>query len=254
MNNLVCHEIDVVFDGARILSDISFILDPGTIVGLIGPNGSGKTTLLNTISGRVTPSKGRVLLGKELVAGRSPHALAKLGLFRSFQEGRLFDSLTGEENLAAASRPPPDERLSTALALSAPCDAHATRRNATIAEALISVGMEGDSQRIAREMSYGIRKRTIMGQALAFNSVFCLLDEPLAGLDPDTRGRMLHVIAGLRNPSRIVLLVEHDLEAVEALADRVLLMDRGKIVADGRPREVSSGDIFLETYLQGHDR
>ncbi len=253
MNNLVCDGIDVAFDGVQILSDVSFTLDPGLIVGLIGPNGSGKTTLLNVISGRVTPSKGRVLLGAELLTGRSSHVLAGLGLFRSFQEGRLFERLTGEKNIAVAFRPPPDERLSTALALSPPRDAHATKRAAAVSEALTSVGMEVDRQCPAAEMSYGIRKRTIMGQALVFDPVVCLLDEPLAGLDPGTRGRMLDVIAALRNPDRIVLLVEHDLEAVEILADRVLLMDRGKIVADDSPRNVRASDIFLETYLQSHD-
>jgi ABC-type branched-subunit amino acid transport system ATPase component len=253
MNSLVCHGISVAFDGVQVLSDISFTLDPGSIVGLIGPNGSGKTTLLNVISGRTKPLRGSATYGTEPLTGRPSHALAALGLFRSFQEGRLFERLTGLENIAAVFRPPLDERLSAALALSPLRDAHAIKRDAAVSAALASAGLEADRHRLAGEMSYGIRKRTIMGQALAFDSAVCLLDEPLAGLDPGTRGRMLEVVAALRNPGRIVLLVEHDLEAVQALADRVLLMDRGQIVADGTPYEVCASDIFLKSYLQGYE-
>jgi len=254
MKNLVCEGISVAFDSARILNSVSCTIGPGVITGLIGPNGSGKTTLLNVISGRVPPSHGRVLLGTEVLTGRSPYDLAALGVFRSYQEGRLFERLTGRENIAAAFRPPPDERLSTALALRSPHDGHAARREASVSAAISSAGMESDHHRPAGEMSYGIRKRTIMGQALAFDPVVCLLDEPLAGLDPRTRTQILNVITTLRNPARIILLVEHDLEAVEILADRVLLIDRGKVVADGPPRDVRASDIFLETYLQSHGR
>jgi branched-chain amino acid transport system ATP-binding protein len=253
MNNLICEGINVAFDGARILNNVRCTIEPGIITGLIGPNGSGKTTLLNVISGRVSPSHGRVLLGTELLTGRSPHELAAIGVFRSYQEGRLFERLTGRENIAAAARPTPDEGLSTALAPRAHHDAHAVQREAAISAAVRLVALEMDHHRQAGEMSYGVRKRTIMGQAIAFDPVVCLLDEPLAGLDPGTREQMLDVIATFRSPNRIILLVEHDLEAIELLAARVLLMDRGKVVADGTPREVRARDIFLDTYMQTHD-
>jgi branched-chain amino acid transport system ATP-binding protein len=254
MDALVCDGISVSFSGVRILMNISFSIDPGTIVGLVGPNGSGKTTLLDVIAGRVAPSKGRVLLGAEALTGRASHRLAACGLFRSFQEGRLFRRLTVKENIAAAFRPLPDEGISAALALIPQIDAHASQRVAAVSDALKSAGMDLDCHRPAAEMSYGARKRIIMEQAIVFDSVICLLDEPIAGLDPDSRSRMVHVISTLRKPNRIILLVEHDLGAVEALADRVLLMDRGRVVADGPPREVRLSERFFDTYLHANGR
>jgi ABC-type branched-subunit amino acid transport system ATPase component len=250
MDKLICAGISVSFGGARILSDISFSLQPGIIWGLIGPNGAGKTTLLNVLSGRLMPSSGRVSLGAEIVTGYALFELAKRGLFRSFQDTRVFNSLTAEENIRVAFRPLPDERLWPALAVGPAREAYANERNAAVSKALHAVGMEAERHRPAAEMSYGMRKRIIMAQAMVFDSTVCLLDEPLAGLDHATHALALQVIANLRTPNRIVLFVEHDLDAVDAVADRVLLMDHGRIVADGRPQEVRTSSIFSETFLQ----
>jgi branched-chain amino acid transport system ATP-binding protein len=151
VDKLICAGISVNFGGTRILSDVSFSLRRGIIGGLIGPNGSGKTTLLNVISGRLMPSRGRVSLGAETVTGYSVPQLAKRGLFRSFQDARLFNRLTAEENIRVAFRPPPDERLRTALAVGPVGDAHARERNAAVSKALHAVGMDAERHRPAVE-------------------------------------------------------------------------------------------------------
>jgi ABC-type branched-subunit amino acid transport system ATPase component len=246
--------ISVDLDAVGILKGVSFTLQSGTIVGLIGPNGSGKTTLLNVISGLLPPTTGQVRLGAQVITGRPHQTLARMGIFRSFQEGRLFDSLTAAENIAVAFRPPPDERLSSALALRARADPHAEARAAAVALGMRALGVPVEDDIPAAEMSYGQRKRTIMAQALASNSVVCLLDEPLAGVDPVARDRILEMIVSLRNKSRIVFLVEHDLATIKAVADRVLLMDRGQVVLDDTAEEVLGSKTVLEISLQINER
>jgi ABC-type branched-subunit amino acid transport system ATPase component len=243
---MVCVDLNAV----GILKSVSFTLQPGTIVGLIGPNGSGKTTLLNVISGLLPQATGQVRLGARVITGLPRQTLAQLGIFRSFQEGRLFDSLTAAENIAIAFRPPLDERLSSALSVRTMVDPHAEARAAAVALAMRSLGMAAEDDIPAAQMSYGFRKRTIIGQALASGSAVCLLDEPLAGVDPATHDRILEMVASLREKNRIVLFVEHDLAAVKAIADRVLLMDRGQIVLDGTSDQVLDSSSVLETYLQ----
>jgi branched-chain amino acid transport system ATP-binding protein len=193
-----------------------------------------------------------VRLGASIFTSLPRHLLAQIGVFRSFQEGRLFESLSAAENLAAALRPAPDERLLSALVPIFASNAELTGRRFAMSATLQAIGMEPARDRCAREMSYGMRKRTILGQARVSNSVVCLLDEPLAGIDPVTRDKMISFIATLRNANRIVLFVEHDLDAVRCLADRTLLMDRGRLVGDGLVDEIFAGKAFLEAYLQSY--
>jgi ABC-type branched-subunit amino acid transport system ATPase component len=248
MIELIGQGITVNVNSVRILRDVSFTLNSGSIVALIGPNGAGKTSLLNVISGKVAPTKGNVRLDGKLLTHQPRNHLAGMGLFRSFQEGRLFESLTAEENIAAAVQPPPDESLLTALL----SRSRSQEYPALIGKALGAVDMEADRSVPASRMSYGMRKRTVMGQAIAASATVCLLDEPLAGVDAATREKMLAAIISLRDPRRILLVVEHDLEAINAIADRVLLMDRGQIVVDGSAREVLPSPAVFDAYLQAH--
>lgn len=252
MTTLVCDGISVAIGSIQIVKDVSFALQTGTIVGLIGPNGSGKTTLLNVISGDVPPTKGNVRLDTMFLTGRPRHHLTKMGLFRSFQDGRLFKSLTAEENLAVAFQPAPEEGLLKAFFPHRSGTVIGDERLAVVAQALRAVDIVPERNRTASQLSYGTRKRAIIAQAIVADPVICLLDEPLAGVDPATREKMIATIGSLRHPKRILLIVEHDLEAVRALADEVLLMDRGQIVAAGLPAEVLSSEVAGQAYLQSH--
>jgi ABC-type branched-subunit amino acid transport system ATPase component len=253
MNGLVCDAIRVDLDSVGILRDVSFKIEFGSIAGLIGPNGSGKTTLLNVISGLQKPSKGTVTLGDRVLNEQPRHNLRQLGIFRSFQEGRLFDSLTALENVAAASDSQPDESLMAALVPFFERDPHQNERSLVVAGALDETQLQAETSRPAAQMSYGMRKRTVMAQVHVANSILCLLDEPLAGIDLPTRDKMLSLITKLRNQKRIVLLVEHDLEAVKALTDRVLLLKRGRLIFDGDTNEAFRSQIVGNTYLHNHD-
>ena len=230
------------------MRQLSVTISAGSLVGLVGPNGSGKTTLLNVLSGHLAPDRGIIRFGDK-IGGRSREVLSRRGIFRSFQSGRLFESFTGEENVVAAFRPPLNEHLLPAL-LGYSRNETATRdRNLAVATALNAVGAKDERSNPAVEMSFGMRKRTTVAQAVASRSLLYLLDEPLSGADAASHDAMLQAIRNLRLDNTIVLWVEHDLGALKAIADRVLVLDRGEIVADGHPTDVLEGEIIRNIYL-----
>jgi ABC-type branched-subunit amino acid transport system ATPase component len=244
--NLVCSDIEVRFGGNYALKRISCEFERGSIVGIIGPNGSGKTTLLNVISGSLKPNRGAVRLG-ERISGLPRELLASNGIFRSFQTARLFESLSGDENVGAALRPRQDERLVAALLHSIPEQGD---RRLAIRNALDVVGARDEHETPARQMSYGMRKRTILAQAAVARPTIALLDEPLAGTDPRTRNLMIDAIQRLKGEERIVLWVEHDIDALTAATDRLLVLDRGTIVADGLPMDVIENQGVRDIYFR----
>jgi branched-chain amino acid transport system ATP-binding protein len=247
--DLVCTKIDVEYGNVKALRQLSCTIPAGMTVGLIGPNGSGKTTLLNVVSGLLAPTRGTVRLGGRL-SGLPRDVVARRGVFRSFQNGRLFDSLTGEENVAAAYRPPLDESLMTSLSTGVRADPNTVVRQSFIAASLDSVGAGEERRRPAAEMSFGMRKRTILAQAIVSNPVVCLLDEPLAGTDLPTRTLMLAAINQFRSQNAIVLWVEHDLETMKSVVDRIIVLDHGQIAADGDPATILASDIVRNIYFR----
>jgi ABC-type branched-subunit amino acid transport system ATPase component len=252
MNALACDNVSVRFRAAAVLNAVSFVALPGSLIAIVGANGAGKTTLLNVLSGHLQPSTGSVRLGNEIINGRPRHVLARLGIFRSFQNGQLFDTLSVNENLTVALRPAPDESFLGALVPRNRSDPASTRREKTVSSAACAVGITAYQARPAAELSYGMRRRAILAQAAIADSVVCLLDEPLAGVDPTSRDEALGFIARLRDPSRIVILVEHDLDAVRLIADRVLVLDQGRLMSDGPPDEICPSDTALAMFAQTH--
>ena len=249
MDDLVCAGVSVEFLGLAVLRNVSFEIAPGSIVGLIGPNGSGKTTLLNAISGHVRPKKGAVLLGQKLT-GKPRDRVAQLGIFRSFQDARLFESMTGEDNVAASLQPILDERAWASILAPSRNGRIALERSNLLQSLFGKLDVGEERNRPAAELSYGMRKRILLAQALAARPVVSLLDEPLAGIDPKTRPRMISAIQQLRTERSIVIWVEHDFEAISAAADRLLVLDRGELVADGNPQEIIASATVRDLYFR----
>jgi ABC-type branched-subunit amino acid transport system ATPase component len=247
---LRCQHVFVTLSGVAILKDIKFSIELNSIVGIIGANGSGKTTLLNVISGAIMPNAGEVFFEERKLTSKPRHQLARSGLFRSFQEARLFQSLSVYENVSVAYMPPPDEGLYAALALHHQSDGHAEQRASAVFEALLSAGLVDQRCSPVSEMSYGFRKRTTMAQAMAARPRLCLLDEPLAGLDPQAKTSTLKLIRSLRRTNTIVLVVEHDLSAIANIADRVLVLDDGRVAADGSVQDVLGSGANYADVLQ----
>ena len=222
------------FSGLQALSDVSFSVEPGEIVGLIGPNGAGKTTLFNVIAGRLTPDTGTVRFEDRDITGWPPHRIARAGIGRTFQLMRPFASMSVLDNVAVA-------------ALSRDRDRRvAEERSRTI---IGRVGLDHVADRPSGSLPTAGRKRLELARALALDPRLVLLDEVLAGLTPSERQPVLELLLTLRDEGLTLLLVEHVMAAVMKLSDRVLVLHHGKLLASGSPQEVTSDPAVIEAYL-----
>ena len=226
--------LSVRFGGVQALADVSLAFAAGGITALIGPNGAGKSTLFGIVSGFVAPGSGSVhFLGAD-VTGVAPHLLCRLGLARTFQIVRPFAAQTVRENIAVGSHL---ARASRAEAL-----AHAEG----IAE---KVGLAPQLDKLAANLTVAGRKRLELARALATGPKLLLLDEVLAGLNPQEVSAMLPVVRGIRDSGVTVLLVEHVMQAVMNLAETVFVLNDGKLIAQGSPSQVVGDARVIEAYL-----
>lgn len=237
------------FGGVVALDGLDLAVVAGTVHGLIGPNGSGKTTALNVISGVYRPDAGEVLLDGRPVGGLSPNRLAKLGVARTFQNLRLFGELTVLENVQVGQhrwhRPP---LLASLLGLPA---ARAQEAAAARAAALLAawLGLGDVLHQPALDLPHGRQRRLELARALAARPRLLLLDEPAAGLSGTEIAELRTLIEQARAAGTTVLLVEHHLELVLDLCDRVTVLDRGRVIAEGPPAAVRADPRVAEAYL-----
>lgn len=232
------------FAGFRAVQSASFEVGPGEVVALIGPNGAGKTTTFNMINGQLRPDAGRVLLQGRDVTGLPPPALWRLGVARTFQITATFASLTVAENIAVAlmSR---DGDATRTLVFN---PEH--RRTATML--LERIGIAAHADRVCGQLAYGDLKRVELAMALASEPRLLLMDEPTAGMAPRERGALMTLVAALaREKAVAVLFTEHDMDVVFRHADRILVMNRGRLIGQGSPAEVRGNAEVREVYL-GH--
>lgn len=226
------------FGGVEALRDVGFNVAPGEVVGLVGPNGSGKTTLVNIISGLDTPDAGRVRLGGLDVTGHLAHEVAACGLARTYQNLRLFGRLDALQNVRVGALR--RERMGFAWSLLHPLvgrnRADAGRVAALAALSRVGIARLADAPVAA--LSHGDQRRVELARAVAAQPSVLLLDEPVAGLSARERAPVVRLIRELRAAGRAVVVVEHNLALVRAVADRVVVLDAGQVLATGRPEEV----------------
>jgi neutral amino acid transport system ATP-binding protein len=255
MSLLRVAEVVKRFGGLAAVDRATFDVEEGSITALIGPNGAGKTTLFNIVSGFLRPDGGAVLLAGERIDRRPPHAVNRRGLVRTFQIPRALTRMSVLENVLLAAPHQPGERLWRLLST----PAAARRREREIEErahellALVRLDSLGDDY--AGTLSGGQRKLLELSRALMTEPRVVLLDEPMAGVNPTLALQLLDHIRGLRDDQGLTfLLIDHDLEAVMSVSDRVIVMSAGRVIAAGTPAEVRADPLVVDAYLGTHGR
>jgi branched-chain amino acid transport system ATP-binding protein len=234
----------VQYGGVVAVEDASFQIAPGSIVGLIGPNGAGKTTLIDALTGYHRPTTGRVRFREQDVTGKRPHVLARAGLTRTFQSVELFDDLNVEENLLVAAERPGVVSALTQILL----PGRAPSREA-VDWALEVTELHEIALRYPTELSHGQRKLVGVARALACRPELLLLDEPAAGLDTDETTELGERLRRVRDRGVTMLLIDHDMGLVLEVCEHVLVLDFGKLIASGTPREIRTTPAVVEAYL-----
>ncbi|HLT01148.1 MAG TPA: ABC transporter ATP-binding protein [Geminicoccaceae bacterium] len=234
------------FGGVRAVDDVGFALEAGELLALIGPNGAGKTTCFNCLNGQLRPDRGSVrLLGRELI-GLPPRAIWRLGVGRTFQITQTFGSLSVAENVQQVLLSHHRRTLDLWR------DARALYRQDALA-LLARVGMDEQAERPCAVLAYGDLKRVELAIALAHAPRLLLMDEPTAGMAPDERLELMTLIRELaREHDLAVLFTEHDMDVVFGHADRILVMNRGRLIAEGTPAQVAADPLVREVYLGAH--
>ena len=235
------------FDGLVAVSDLSFSVGEGEIRGLIGPNGAGKTTTFNVISGFYPPSAGRVLFRGEDVSGLRTSAIAARGLVRTFQATTLFQELTVLENVLVGCHLHARAGPLRALFGADRRQEEAARDKAIGILDFFELGERGDD--LAMSLPHGLQRTLGVAVAFAADPGLLLLDEPFTGMNPEETRRMMETARKVRDRGVTLLLVEHDMQAVMGLCDRITVLDFGRLLTEGAPDEVRRHPDVIEAYL-----
>jgi branched-chain amino acid transport system ATP-binding protein len=229
-------EVSKRFGGLQALTNVTFDIPQGQILGLIGPNGAGKTTLFNVINGVYPPNTGKVIFLDEVINGKPPYEVARRGLARAHQVVRPLSDLTVRENVMVGA-----------------CfgrESHSRHSAIAVADAALErVGLSDRADQPAGSLNVAQKKRLEMARAVASNPYLILLDEVLAGLNPSEIAAMMATVRSIRDEGVTILMIEHVMQAIMSISDRIIVLDYGMLIARGTPEEVANNPQVIEAYL-----
>lgn len=246
---LVVSDLKKNFAGLSAVSAVSFSVSEGEIVSMIGPNGAGKTSVFNMVTGFYTPDQGSIRLGAREVRGLAPHEIARLGVARTFQNLEMFGDMSVRGNMQVACQCLSPTRLSGALLRTPEIRQREAEETARLEELVDAVGLRHKLSHAASQLSYGEQRRLEIARALATGARLLLLDEPTAGMSPTEVEEILGLVVTLRGRGITIILIEHNMNLVMRVSDRIVVLDHGVKIAEGRPQEIQRDDNVRQAYL-----
>lgn len=250
MSILELKKATIRFGGLIAVNEVSFELQKGDLFGLIGPNGAGKTTCFNLITGVYKPTSGDIFFNGKAITGTPSNKIAKLGICRTFQNIRLFKSLSVLENVVVGGFLRHKTGLFSALAYLPPSIRETEHLRHEAMELLKVVNLEHVAHVRSADLAYGMQRRLEIARAMATQPELLLLDEPAAGMNPLEKDELLHMVKKIRDHHDMtVLLIEHDMRFVMNLCERIVVLDHGEEIAQGPPSAIRSDPKVIAAYL-----
>ena len=237
------------FGGIQAVNDCTFEVQPGVITGLIGPNGAGKTTVFNLITGFLSATHGSIRLQGTEILGLSPHRVERLGVVRTFQHLRLWNKMSVLENVLLGCATPAGENVFSLFLRAGAVRAEEQRARDRAMEVLSFFGLTDRARELAEDLAYPEQKLLSMARIFATDAPVLLLDEPTSGLDSESLGRIIPMVRRLVDHGKTILLIEHNMELISELADQVVFLHQGRVLAAGPPAAITGDPALTEIYF-----